>query len=161
MKGKIFRKYRVFLKASLNPSTRLVEISSIMKGKVPTSSQDLYCLTTAKDTSVGNSCVEQFAQPRAGGSQTVAVAVSWGCSILLESPSRTLDSPLGQSLKASHSQPKGHPPASERSLWPSRFPDEETLSRKTSELAVGSNTHHVDLATKDEELCMGLRWVHL
>ena len=52
MNGKIFRKYRVFLKASLYPSTRPVEISSIMKGEVSASFQYLYRLTTAKDTSV-------------------------------------------------------------------------------------------------------------
>ena len=87
-----------------------------MKGEVSASFQYLYRLTTAKDTSVGNSCVEQFAHPSVGGSQTAAVVVSWGRSIFLKSLSRTLDSPLVQSLKAPHSQPKGRPSASERSL---------------------------------------------
>lgn len=60
----------------------------------------------SQDTSVGNSCTEQFTHPKAGGSQAAAVVVSWGCIIFLEIPSRTLDSPLEQSLRASHSQPK-------------------------------------------------------
>lgn len=82
------------------------------KGEMSISFQYLCCLTAAKDTSVGNSCVEQFGHPGAGGSQSAAVVVSWGCSIFLERPPRTLDNTLRQSLEAPLSQPKGCPPAS-------------------------------------------------
>lgn len=82
------------------------------KGEMSISFQYICCLTAAKDTSVGNSCVEQFAHPGAGGSQTAAVVVSWRCSIFLERPPRTLDNTLRQSLEAPLSQPKGCPPAS-------------------------------------------------